>query len=187
MTRRWFVLLESNTTGTGRDFALAARELGLRPVLFTRAPHRYPYVDELGLDVRELDTSAPAAVAVAGRQLAGEVAGITSSSEYFVAEAATAGRSLGLATPDPAAIGRCRDKAVQRRVLRDRGVPVPDSVVCRTETEALSAAAGIAGPVVVKPVSGSGSEGVRGFTGPGPAGEWAARLLDRARRVLVER
>jgi lysylphosphatidylglycerol synthetase-like protein (DUF2156 family) len=52
MTGPWFALVESNTTGTGRDFAEAARAHGLRPVLLARSPERYPYAAELGLDVR---------------------------------------------------------------------------------------------------------------------------------------
>ena len=50
MADEWLVLLESNTTGSGRLFCSAARELGLRPVVLSRDPGRYPYVESDGID-----------------------------------------------------------------------------------------------------------------------------------------
>lgn len=58
----WFAFLESNTTGTGREFCAAARARGLRPVLLTRDPDRYPYVVEDGIDTQVLDSADPVAV-----------------------------------------------------------------------------------------------------------------------------
>jgi len=186
----WFVLVESNTTGTGRDFAVAARQRGLRPVLLARDPRRYAYAAELDLPVREVNTADPDAVAAICRSLG--PAGIASSSEYFVGTAAVVAQRLGLPAQSPTAIGLCRDKAAQRRRLRQAGVPVPDFVACDTAEEAGAAAGALGGPVVVKPVSGSGSAGVRRCANPGAARWWAARLLaDRRRfpagRLLVER
>lgn len=187
MTGLPFVLVESNTTGTGRDFAEAALARGLRPVLLSYAPHRYPYVDEIGLDAYEVDTSGPSSVEQACRRLSpAGIGGITSSSEYFVRTAAAAGRSLGLPTPDPEAIGRCRDKAVQRRWLDSGGIAVPRFAECRTTAEVVAAATMMAGPVVVKPVFGSGSVGVRACGDPASAGRWARHLLETETRVLVE-
>jgi biotin carboxylase len=190
MTRPWFVLLESNTTGTGRDFAEAARRHGLRPVLLARSPARYPYAAELGLDTREVDTGCAATVLGACRQLlATGLAGITSSSEYFMHTAALVAAELGLPGPDAAAVARCRDKAAQRQWLTDHDVPVPDFAVCRTPVQAHDAARAIAAPVVVKPVGGSGSEGVRACADPDTAAGWADHLLagDTLGKVLVER
>jgi len=191
MSGPWFVLLESNTTGTGRDFADAARRHGLRPVLLARTPARYPYAAELDLDVRELDTGCAAAVAAACRELrpAG-LAGVTSSSEYFMHTAAAVAAELGLPAPDPAAVARCRDKATQRRWLAERAVPVPDFAVCRTRARAHDAARAIAAPVVVKPVAGTGSLGVRACADPDTAADWAEHLLADGPAddtVLVER
>ncbi|MGW3960841.1 ATP-grasp domain-containing protein [Amycolatopsis sp. NPDC005003] len=191
--RPWLVLVESNTTGTGRDFAEAAVRRGLRPVLLTRDPRRYPYVAELGLPVRVVDTGDLAEVEAACRALDPPgPAGILSSSEYFVPAAARVAARLGLPAQDPAAIERCRDKAAQRRCLRAAGVPVPDFVACDTAAAAEHAAHRLGGPVVVKPVSGSGSAGVRRCANPGAARWWATRILTDGRsfpaaRLLVER
>ncbi|CAM5739566.1 Argininosuccinate lyase [Streptomyces badius] len=124
---QWFVCVESNTTGTGRLFCAAARAQGMRPVVLAKDPGRYPYLAEDGVDARVVDTSDEARVREVCRELAvsGGVAGVTSSSEYFVATAAAAAVALGRPAPDPAAITRCRDKARQRAVLAAAGVPVP--------------------------------------------------------------
>src|SRR5260370_592404 len=49
MTGPWLVLVESNTTGSGRAFCARARDLGLRPVLLARDPGRYPYAARDGV------------------------------------------------------------------------------------------------------------------------------------------
>jgi S-sulfo-L-cysteine synthase (3-phospho-L-serine-dependent) len=182
-----FVLVESNTTGTGRDFAEAAVARGLRPVLLSHAPNRYPYVGEIGLEAYEVDTSSPASVEEACRRLSpAGIAGITSSSEYFIQTAAAVGRSLGLPAPDPDAIGRCRDKAEQRCRLGDGGIAIPRFAECRTVAEVVAAATRMGAPVVVKPVFGSGSVGVRACADPASAGRWARHLLETEPQVLVE-
>ena len=188
MNDRWFALVESNTTGTGRDFALAARQRGLRPVLVTASPDRYPYVAELGIDVRPARTGDVESVDAVCRELMSEgLAGITSSSEYFVHIAALVAIRLGLPTPDPAAIERCRDKVAQRDWLAARGVPVPDFAACATAAQAAETARAVGAPVVVKPVRGSGSQGVHACADPAAAGRWAAGLLSGRDTVLVER
>lgn len=190
MNRPWFALVESNTTGTGRDFAEAARRRGLRPVLLTCAPHRYRYVEELRLDVVRVDTADPAAVETACRDLrSGGLSGVSSSSEYFVHTAALVAARLGRPGPDAAAVARCRDKAEQRQWLARQGIPVPDFQLCATAEQAADTARALAAPVVVKPVCGSGSRGVRSCAGPAQARDWANRLLAGQARggVLVER
>jgi len=86
----WLALVESNTTGSGRLFCAAAGRLGLRPVLLARDPGRYPYVAADRIDSRVVDTGDPAAVRAACASLGGTVAGVTSSSEYYVAIAGVA-------------------------------------------------------------------------------------------------
>ncbi|MGA4841748.1 ATP-grasp domain-containing protein [Streptomyces sp. G45] len=193
----WFAFVESNTTGTGREFCAAARARGLRPVLLTRDADRYPYVAEDAVAHRVLDTGDPAAVVAACQALAdgGGLAAVASSSEYFVATAARAAAKLGLPAPDGDAVARCRDKERQRAALAAAGVPVPRFAAVGTAADAVRAAAECGGPVVVKPVSGSGSVGVRLCRGADEVRDWAARLLDRGTdergapvpgRILVE-
>ncbi|HEU4456584.1 MAG TPA: hypothetical protein VFR81_26185, partial [Longimicrobium sp.] len=42
------LFIESNTSGTGRLFVQAAREIGYRPVLVTARPAKYAYLAEDG-------------------------------------------------------------------------------------------------------------------------------------------
>jgi biotin carboxylase len=199
MSARWLVLVESNTTGSGRQFCAAARAHGLRPVVLAGRPSRYPYLDEDGYDRRQLDTSDLAAVRRACHELGGgtgAVAGVTSSSEYFVATAARVARELCLPAPDPAAVTRCRHKDQQRAVLAGAGVPVGAFRPAREPDEAAAAADALTYPVVVKPTMGSGSVGVRLCADRSAVVRHAAALLGAAtderaqavpRLVLVER
>lgn len=163
MTPPVLLLVESNTTGTGRQFARRAADLGIEPVLVTTDPSRYPYVAEDGLSVELADTSDDEAVLAVARRVAERtrVAGITSSSEYYVAAAAATAHALGLPAPDADAVRKCRNKALQRRLLVEGSVPVPDFAPARDAREAVLAAGRIGYPAVVKPVLGSGSLGVQ--------------------------
>ena len=176
-------MVESNTTGTGRTFAAAARARGLRPVLMSSRPERYPWVAEDDVDVVWADTTDAASVAdVAGRNADGSrLAGLVTSSEYFMAVTARAATRLGLPGADPGAVERCRDKRRQRAVLAGSGVAVPAHFPAATPEEAISAAGAIGFPVVVKPADGTGSRGVRLCCEPAEVRHHTARLLARRR------
>lgn len=163
MTTPLLLLVESNTTGTGRQFAARARDLGADPVLLSADPARYPYAAEDGLRTVVVDTADEDALwaAVTGLAAVAPVAGVLSSSEYYVATAAGLAARLGLPGPSADAVRACRDKAAQRRTLAEAGVPVPRFSAVGDAAEAIAAAQWLGGPVVVKPVQGSGSLGVR--------------------------
>ncbi|MEV0276924.1 ATP-grasp domain-containing protein [Streptomyces sp. NPDC050610] len=195
--RRWFAFLESNTTGTGRQFCAAAAARGMRPVLLARDPDRYPYAAEDRVETLVLDTGDFDAVREACERLASGagLAGVASSSEYFVAPAARVAAKLGLPAADGDAIARCRRKDAQRDLLAAAGVPSPDHRCVGEIAEALDAAREIGYPVVLKPVSGSGSVGVKLCRDEEETRQWADRLLSRTgdergtpvpRRLLVE-
>ncbi|MGH3687681.1 MAG: ATP-grasp domain-containing protein, partial [Pseudonocardiaceae bacterium] len=184
----WFALLESNTTGSGRQFCAAVRVRGMRPVVLAADPARYPYLAQDDVDVLILDTSDTAAVRTACRMLADDgLRGITSSSEYFAVGAAVAASELGLPAPDAAAVTRCRQKDQQRAALASAGVPGPAFRVVTNGADAVSAAEQIGWPVVIKPIAGSGSAGVRRCGDPDETQGWVCDLHQRGEnRVLVE-
>lgn len=159
--RQTLVLVESNTTGTGRLFCAAARAAGLHPVVLSRDPARYPYLALDAVTTRVVDTNVADAVMQVCAELPGRVVGVTSSSEYFIATAAGLAARLGLPHPDPVAISACRDKATQRRRLQVAAVPGADFDRATSAPEAVAAADALGYPVVVKPTTGSGSVGVR--------------------------
>ena len=157
------IFIESNTSGTGRLFARAAASQGFVPVLLASNPAKYAYATEDGLDVVNVDTQRGDAVLEACGRIAAEseLAGVTSSSEYFIELAATIARELRLPGPSPLAINQCRDKHRQRICLQQAGIGVPAFRSANSTEEAVAAANEIGLPVVVKPVSGSGSVGVK--------------------------
>ena len=193
MTTRALLFIESNTSGTGRLFVRAAREMGFAPVLVTARPQKYAYL---------ADADAPEVIVVPrvdedelytlihDRYDGGAgVAGITSSSEYFIATAAALAARFGLAGPDAAAVHAARDKSWQRRALRDGGVAVPAFQAVETAFGAVLAAREIGFPVVLKPVAGSGSVGVRACADGDEVAAHAASLFADApdgTRALVE-
>lgn len=193
----YLLLVESNTTGTGRQFAQRAAGLGLRPVLLSADPGRYPYAAEDDLRTVVVDTADDAALWAAVSALAGQapVAGVLSSSEYYIATAAALAERLGLPGPSSEAVRACRDKDRQRRALAAAGVAVPGFASAGDPDAAVEAARRLGFPVVVKPVQGSGSLGVRLCASPDEVARHAGTLLAAtvnerglatAPRVLVE-
>jgi biotin carboxylase len=157
------VLVESNTTGTGRLFAERARDLGLVPHLLSADATRYPYVADLAIPAHRCRTDSPAAVLARCRELGRthRIAGVMSSSDYFIATAATVARVLGRPGEDPDVLVAARDKSVQRRRFAACGIDSPGFHLATSPDEAVRAAEKLDLPVVVKPVSRSGSIGVR--------------------------
>lgn len=187
--RPWFVLVESNTTGTGRLYCAAARLRGMRPVVLAQDPERYPYLRADGVEWRLVDTGDPEAIDRAVRSMGPDaVDGITSSSEYFAAAAARAAAGFGLPAANPDAVARCRHKVAQRRVLAAAGVRVPAFAEVADVAQARRDAADIGFPVVLKPVFGSGSAGVRLCRTEAEVADEVARRLatDGVDRLLLE-
>ena len=118
---RALLFIESNTSGTGRLFVLAARELGYAPFLVTARPEKYAYLSQPGAPevIVVADTGEEALHALVCDRFDGgsSVAGITSSSEYFIATAAALAARFGLPGPDAASVRAARDKSRQRAVL----------------------------------------------------------------------
>lgn len=173
------VFVESNTTGTGMLALSRARELGLAPVMVTSRPSRYAGIGEADCAVIRCDTnSAPALTAAVLAHLApDEVAGITTTSEFYLEAAASLAAALKLPGNPVGAVAACRRKSATRRLLAAAGLPQPVSVpVTRAEQVAEAvAAAGL--PCVVKPASDSASTGVLLCTSVEQAREHAAKML----------
>lgn len=195
---RGLVFVESNTTGTGRLFIASTRAAGLTPVLLTADPSRYRFAADDALVVRTVDTADAHALEEECRRLSRElrIAGITSSSEYYAVTAARLAGSLDLPHPDVEAVEQCRDKAQQIRTLAAAGVAVPEFRVVQSPADAVELARELGLPVVLKPIDGSGSVGVRLCESFAEVAEHARSLAGRTRnerglptdrRMLLER
>ncbi|HEY6250317.1 MAG TPA: ATP-grasp domain-containing protein [Candidatus Angelobacter sp.] len=158
------IFIESNTSGTGRLFASTALRLGFDSLLITENPDRYPYVQQDRLDFirqRCADNIEALDNIIAGIAAKREIAGIYSSSEYFIDASAELALRRGLPGPDPGVVRTCRNKWRQYESLRIAGVAVPGSQRVDSVQDALRVLTFMALPVVLKPVFGTGSVGVR--------------------------
>jgi len=150
MTQR-IVLIESNTSGTGRKFVAAARSVGIDPILIAKDPGRYPYVALDNVETVCEDASDIEALKRTIDSIGEEVVGVYSSSEYFIEAAAELARSRQLPGPDPEAVRVCRNKWMQRVRLRDAQIGSPNFKRAVCPEDALRALDELGLPVVAKP------------------------------------
>lgn len=88
------------------------------------------------------------------------LAGIVAFDCESLGLAAELGQDLGLAFASPEAIAACRDKVVCKKVWRRAGVQCPRADVAESPGQAIEFMRALKGPVVLKPLSGTGSQGV---------------------------
>jgi cysteine synthase A len=167
---RHFLLVESNTTGTG---ALAVDRLlgrGDRVTFATRDPRRYPFLasQRERLSVARVETNHTPAITELLRDLSrtAPVDAVMSFSEFYVITVADLAAAHGLPGLDPAAARSCRDKHATRSRLRAAGMVQPDCRVLTSDQEVLDLSGRIQYPCVVKPPSDSSSHGVRSVCDP---------------------
>lgn len=160
VSRGGFLFVESNTTGTGELLMKRARALGFEPYLVTRNPARYPFLKDSVVQVIEAETRSPDELIGAAAKL-GRLAGIYSSSDYFVEAASSVATVIGLPAANPEAIATCRNKWKQAAELQRQSIAIPETRLATSIRDVENILAQATLPVVVKPVSGSGSSGVR--------------------------
>lgn len=174
------VFIESNTSGTGELFLRRAHDLGTSAILVARDPTRYPFAGPLA-EIITADTANDAALELALSHLDRDycVAAVFSSSEYYIAAASRLAAARGLPGPDPAAVALCRNKSSQRQRLAQHAVSSPQWRTVSTAAEAQEFTCTLGTPVVVKPLTGSGSVGVRLAMSPAEAAAATVVLLDQ--------
>lgn len=161
MSRGSFLFVESNTTGTGELLLKRARALGFEPYLVVRNRARYPFLkDSAAPQVIEAETRNPDDVIGVASKI-GRLKGIYSSSDYFVETASRAATAMGLPSANPEAIVTCRNKWKQALQLQRQSIAIPATRLATSITDVEDILTQVTLPVVVKPVSGSGSSGVR--------------------------
>ncbi|MEU9333238.1 ATP-grasp domain-containing protein [Streptomyces sp. NPDC048290] len=176
MTRH-LAFVEANTTGTGMIALRTARDLGFVPVFLTSDRTRYLGLEETGAEVVDCDTNAPATLTATLGALPGSLAGVTTTSEFYVLAVAEAAAELGLPGNPPEVVRRCRDKGQVRAALRAAGMPQPRFAVVRAEEDLDEALTRVGLPCVAKPVDDSGSQLVQWCGTRNEVREHAAQIM----------
>ncbi|MGA5063616.1 pyridoxal-phosphate dependent enzyme [Streptomyces exfoliatus] len=195
--RRHLLFVEANTSGTGVQALRTAAALGLTAVLLTSAPERYTGAADTGCEVVVCDTNDVPALrqTIQERFRREDIAGITTTSDFYVPTVAGLADWLGLPGNDEDAANRCRNKASLRHALAAAGVPQPRFAVVKDAARTEEAVASVGLPCVVKPADDSGSNDVLLCTTVAEATAHAARVLavetnvrglPTARTVLIE-
>ncbi|MCH7584878.1 MAG: ATP-grasp domain-containing protein [Acidobacteria bacterium] len=142
------------------DFVAAADELNVDLVVASDAS--LGIVSGRILEVVTVDCADPEAVAGAlvEASVTHPLDAIVGVDDAGVVAAALAAEQLGLPHNDPSAVAATRDKLAMRRRLADGGVPQPRFGELKTDGSPAAIAASVGYPLVVKPVSLSGSRGV---------------------------
>jgi len=160
-----FVLIESNTTGTGAIIVERLLARGDKVSFLTRTPEKYPFLafKDPALEVRDVDTNCFATVIKTVQEIHTQQAvnAVATTSEFYVHLVAQVATALGLPGLDPVAAQTCRHKPSTRKKLRAAGLLTPDFYLVNGEKEARELAARIEYPCVVKPPSDSSSHGVQ--------------------------
>lgn len=157
---RGFAFIESNTTGTGHLCVQRARQKGFRVLFLTSRPELYPFLSAEMVAPHIVDTTDEDEICkVLERE--GDIEGVMSTSEYFIEMAARVAARFSLMGPDPEAVRTCRHKGRCVRALDQAGVNVPKSFEVASLPALEQVASRLRFPAVVKPISGSGSVGVR--------------------------
>ncbi|MER9108057.1 acetyl-CoA carboxylase biotin carboxylase subunit family protein [Mesorhizobium sp. M0848] len=196
MARRALILVEGHSR-IGLLYVKAAQRLGVHPITLSADPARYEYLAAEGSEAIRVDTdNLDALIRECSRLRATyDIAGITGfagDDELIYATVGELCRYFGLPGPNPASIERCCNKFTQRQILAEAGVPMPAYRLAANAAEVESAAAQIGLPVVLKPVLGSGSIGVRLCRNVDDLAEHATYLLSgrhiwrSSLRILVE-
>ncbi|PBB11772.1 hypothetical protein CK231_22045 [Mesorhizobium loti] len=196
MTRRALILVEGHR-GNGLRYVQAAQRLGLHPITLSADPTQYHYLASHRLEAIRVETDHIDALIQECSRLHATygIAGITGFAGEDESVYATVGKLcqfFHLPGPHPASIEQCCDKFTQRQLLADAGVQMPAYRVAADAMEVESCAAEIGLPVILKPVLGSGSLGVRLCRNVGELAEHTTYLLGgkhiwrSSPRILVE-
>ena len=91
---------------------------------------------------------------------AGRIAGVVANDEFGLLPAALATTQIGLPGASLRGVYNTRDKFHMRRILEEAGLGQLRYAVCRDLAEAQAFLEAVGGAIILKPVTGTGSEGV---------------------------
>lgn len=159
------IFIESNTSGTGEIFIKKVIQYGMKPILLTSDPNLYSFLkSRIQVDVVRINTlDRNLIINFCERFIAqgNSIEGVTSTSEYYVQMASEIAYYLKLSGADYTAIRNCRNKYIQYKILKEKGFDIPQTNVIENQGQITNILLDMQFPVVIKPIEGSGSVGVR--------------------------
>lgn len=175
------VLILPTATYRAAEFIEAAERLGTDITIATEDSP--PLAEGAGTAHVRIDCESPQVSADRIVQHADTqpVDAIVAADDQGVEIAALAAGQLGLPHNSPFGVAATRNKAMLRRALAKAEVPQPAFAVVNSGEDAETMADALGGPVVMKPISLSGSQGVIRADGP----DEAHRVAERIRRILI--
>ncbi len=159
------VLIESNTSGTGYVLASIANEKGIKVFLITDGLTQYrfdDFVTKLITDTSNLDHIRREITKLSESFI---IRGITSTSDYYLETATMVAEKFNCSHPSLETIKLCRNKFLFRKKLDENEFIVPSFKVINNlnELSDFFQKDTIVFPLVVKPITGSGSLDVKLF------------------------
>ena len=159
------VVIESNTSGTGRIFLKRIIDYGYEPVFLTKNPQLYNFLKDFEyINIFEVDTENIKKILEICEFIQNngdDICGVFSSSEYYIQITAEVADSLNLPGADSNAIKNCRNKYIQNQILSLAGLHIPKTYLIKDATEIEKNLIGLNFPMIAKPIEGSGSVGVK--------------------------
>ncbi|MBE1556814.1 ATP-grasp domain-containing protein [Sporosarcina limicola] len=156
------LFIESNTTGTGLIAIKKTYSLNYIPILLTNKPDRYLGIEDIGCEIIFCDTNNfhDIRIAINKRFHPKELAGITTTSEYYIQTAAMLASFYNLPGNTQQSMKICRDKSSTRQLLKKNGIDQPEFEIIHSMNQLQNAIKQIGYPCIIKPVDDSGSKNV---------------------------
>lgn len=156
------LFVEANTTGTGMLAMKKAKDLGYKQIFLTRNASLYKGLSEVGCCVIELNTNSIDAIRQYIIQKEEEgIAGILTTSDYYLETVAELVQEFGLTGNSYQAIKCCRNKAMFREKLYSENILQPKFHIVESVDSIKNDYSTFQLPCVVKPADDSGSNNVR--------------------------
>lgn len=162
MSKQCIIFIESNTTGSGIEIIKKAKELHIIPILLARNTALYPEIMNL-CEVLECETNCFEILLekIMDIKLSYELLGIMSTSEYYIEMVSKACTYFNLPSNCFETIELCRNKYKLRQLLASNEFEQPDFFIANNIEMFKEKIEEVKFPVVIKPVSESGSLNVK--------------------------
>ncbi len=170
---RVLVVLPTSTYRAA-DFVAAAEALGVELAIASEEEPPIALGDRFVVVSCDDETGSAAAIAdLAART---PIDAIVAADDAGVVMAARAAEAIGLSHNSPGGVAATRDKSAMRTLLAAAEVPQPDFVLLPDGTDPEVVVASFDGPVVMKPIGLSASQGVIRIDSPADAPSTAERI-----------